>query len=378
MIIRTIRYGVFLLSALVVGDGLAESSVHSSREHVFAVEVVTDGLNHPWGMQFLPDGRALVTERPGDLLVVDLDTGARRPVAGVPEVAAEGQGGLLDVVLHPDFAENGWVYLSYAGHGRGGRATHVNRFAFDGQRLTEPLEPFVAGPPLRARHHFGSRLVFGQDGYLYVSTGDRGERDRAQRLDDFQGVTARLNDDLTVPEDNPFVGREDAEPAIFSYGHRNIQGMTVHPETGRIWQAEHGPRGGDEINLLVAGANYGWPLESYGGEYRDGSAIGAKPGTVEGVTSPIYYWTESFSPSGITVYHGEAFPDWYGDVFVGSLVRQQLVRLTVEDERITGAETLLGDSGWRIRDVRTGPDGYLYLLVDAASAPLLRIRPAES
>jgi aldose sugar dehydrogenase len=340
--------------------------------HSYRVETLAEGFEHPWAMAFLPDGRVLVTERPGRLNLVDLETGARVRVGGLPDIFAQGQGGLLDVALHPQFAATALVYLSYSATGSGGSALHVGRGRLEAEQLVEFEVLHVATPFVDSEHHYGSRLAFDSVGHLYVTVGDRRERDRAQELDDQNGATLRLTADGEIPADNPFVGR-DGDDAIYSYGHRNSQGMVVHPQTGRIWQNEHGPLGGDEINVIEAGGNYGWPLTSLGREYDDESPIG--PDSLEGTEAPIYHWQDSMGPSGMTFYTGEAFPRWYGNLFMGALAERNLVRLIVQGEEVVSEERLLEDRDWRVRDVRTGPDGYLYLLIDADEAPLVRLVP---
>jgi aldose sugar dehydrogenase len=354
-------------------------AVQDSEEHRFRLEVVTDGLEHPWGLAFLPDGNALVTERPGRLSRVDLATGRRVALAGVPEVSAVGQGGMLDVALHPDFAENRLVYLTWAGpaDAGSGHATHLGRGRLDGDRLEDFEVLHVATPFLGSGQHFGSRIVFDDAGHVYFTVGDRGDRDRAQDRSEHMGSLLRLTSDGAIPADNPFVGEADALPAIYSFGHRNPQGLTVHPETRRLWLHEHGPRGGDEINLPVAGGNFGWPLTSYGTEYGTRRAIGPDPHEHAGTVPPIHHWEDSFAPSGMVFYDADAFPGWRGDLFMGSLVRQFLARLTVDGETIVGEERLLEGLGWRIRDVRVGPEGHLFVLVDARDAPMVRLVPAD-
>ncbi|RFA30419.1 hypothetical protein CAI21_04905 [Alkalilimnicola ehrlichii] len=372
---RTIARTALRLSiaAGVLGGCVAVAAENPS----YQVELVSEGFEHPWALTFLNEREALVTERPGRLSRVDVTTGERQTIEGIPEVAVVNQGGLLDVALHPDFEETRWVYLSYAGAGEGGYATHVGRGRLDGNYLEDFEVIHVATPFTGGGQHFGSRLVFDAEGYLFVTVGDRGDRDRSQQLGNHQGTTLRLHEDGRIPADNPFVDREDAKPAIYSYGHRNAQGMTLHPETGVLWQHEHGPRGGDEVNLPRAGENYGWPVTSYGREYSDGSPIGPDPHERDDMVAPVYHWHDSYAPSGMTFYTGDAFPEWRNDLFIGSLARRHLTRLSVDGEAITGEETLLADRRWRIRDVRTGPDGYLYLLVDSNDAPLVRLRPTE-
>lgn len=346
----------------------------SSERHVFRLTTVAQGLEHPWGLAFLPGGDILITERPGRLRILRDGALDPAPIAGAPRVAAAGQGGLLDVALHPRFAENRRIYLSYAGRGRGGAGTEVLRARFDGERLTALRTILVVTPKSGGGRHFGSRMVFADGGLLYVTTGERGDPDRAQDLGDLAGKALRIRDDGTAPPDNPFVGRQGARPEIFSYGHRNPQGLAVNPATGRVWAIEHGPRGGDELNLLAAGANYGWPVVTHGRSYA-GFKIGegtSKPG----MTQPRRYWTPSISPSGLAFYTGAAFPRWRGDVFLGALSGRTLVRLELEGARVVHEERLLDGFGERIRDVRQGPDGKLYLLTDHPEGMLLRMDPA--
>ncbi len=352
------------------------SAVHASKHHKFTVETVLTGLEHPWGLAFLPDGRLLITERPGRLILFDPKDGSRTSVGGIPEVVARRQGGLLDVALHPAFADNGWVYLSWAGSHGSGLATHVGRGRLAGDRLEGFTVLFRADPPLSGGQHFGSRLVFDRDGYLFITVGDHGERDSAQDRNTHMGTVIRLNDDGTVPDDNPFTGVNGARAEIFSYGHRNPQGMTLHPKTGVVWLHEHGPRGGDEINIPKAGANFGWPKVTHGREYF-GPRIGPAP-PQPGFEPPLHHWTPSIAPSGLAFYDGDRFPKWRGDLFAGALAGQHVARVRFDAEhRVVEEERLLEDLGWRIRDVRSGPDGYLYLLPDRPDAALVRLVPAD-
>jgi glucose/arabinose dehydrogenase len=339
------------------------------------VETVASGLEHPWALAFLPDGRMLVTERPGRLRIVERDGRVSEPLGGVPEVQARRQGGLLDVALDPHFAENRLVYLSYAEPGPGGTAgTAVARGRLGKDRLENVRVIYQQQPKVRGANHFGSRLVFARDGTLFVTQGDRfAYRDRVQDLSASIGKIVRINPDGSVPRDNPFVGRNGARPEIWSYGHRNVQSAALHPKTGQLWTVEHGARGGDELNRPEAGKNYGWPVITYGIDYS-GETIGegtAKPG----MEQPVYYWDPVIAPSGMTFYTGNAFPDWKGSIFIGSLGREVLVRLTLENGRVAREERYLGDLRERIRDVRQGPDGLLYLLTDSSDGRLLRVRP---
>ena len=362
------------LAAAGCAPGAAQERIFESEKQRFRVTTITRGLEHPWGLAFLPDGAMLVTERPGRLRLIREGVLDPVPIAGVPEVAASGQGGLLDVVLHPEFTRTRLVYLSYAGKGRGGAGTEVARARLTDGRL-EGLETiFAVEPKSRGGRHFGSRLAFDAEGHLYITTGERGDSERAQDLADAAGSVVRLTADGGVPDDNPFLGRADARPEIFSYGHRNPQGLARHPVSGRIWAVEHGPRGGDEVNVIRAGANYGWPVITYGVSYI-GVPIGegtAKPGMAQ----PATYWVPSISPSGMAFYTGEAFPAWRGNLFVGALSGEVLVRLEIDGERVVHEERLLQALGARIRDVRQGPDGRLYLLTDESDGALLRLDPA--
>ena len=345
-----------------------------SAEHTFHLVMVTGGLEHPWGLAFLPDGRMLVTERPGRLRIVADGVLEPEPVAGVPEVWADGQGGLLDVALHPGFAENALVYLSYASpDDDGDAATAVARGRLVGTRLEDVEEIYVALPRDDGGRHFGSRLLFA-DGYLFVTAGERGEPDRAQDVGDPAGSVIRLHDDGRVPADNPFRSKAGARPELWSIGHRNPQGMALHPATGRIYAIEHGPKGGDELNLIEPGVNYGWPVITYGKSYI-GFSIGE--GThKEGMAQPLHYWVPSISPSGLTIYDADRFPAWRGSVFAGALSGQLLVRLELDDGAVTVEERMLEDLEERIRDVRQGPDGLIYLLTDHPDGMLLRLEPA--
>jgi glucose/arabinose dehydrogenase len=346
-----------------------------TERHVVRVVTLVQGLEHPWALAFLPDGRWLVTERPGRLRVVKDGVLDPVPVAGVPPVWAVGQGGLLDVAVHPRYAETGWIYLSYAGPGPGGASTEVARGRLRGSRLEDVAVIFRMQPKTGAGQHFGSRLVFDRAGLLYVTLGERGQRDRAQRLDDHLGKIVRLHDDGRVPTDNPFAGRPGARPEIWSYGNRNVQGAALHPVTGELWAHEHGPQGGDEVNVIRAGVNYGWPVATHGREYGSGQPIGE--GTQKaGMASPLHVWVPtSIAPSGMAFYTGDRFPGWRGNLFVGALASRMLVRLELDGERVVREERMLPDVLGRIRDVRIGPDGLLYLVTDARNGVVARLEP---
>ena len=352
---------------------LAAAPIVSDQASFQVVEVAGD-LEHPWGMAFLPDGDLLITERPGRLRMLRDGVLDPTPIAGVPEVYASGQGGLLDVALDPDFARNRLIYLSYAARGADGAGTRVARARLGEGRLDDLEVIFEGLMTTSGGRHFGSRLGFDRDGYLFVTLGERGTPEHAQELGDLAGKVVRLHPDGRVPDDNPFVGRADAGPEIYSYGHRNPQGLAVHPETGRVWVEEHGPRGGDEVNVVTAGANYGWPVITYGRAYSGGS-IG-EGSEKEGMAQPVHYWVPSISPSGMAFYQGDAFPQWRGDLFVGALSGELLARLELDGEQVTQEERLLEGVLGRIRDVRVGPDGYLYLLTDHDDGALWRLEPA--
>ena len=348
---------------------------YESSEHRFHLVRITGGLEHPWGLAFLPDGRMLVTERPGRLRIVDDGKLMPEPVSGVPEVWDDGQGGLLDVALHPDFAENGLVYLSYSSpDDDDDAATAVAHGRLVGDRLEDVEEIYVALPRDDNGRHFGSRLVFA-DGYLFVTAGDRGDSNRAQELDDPAGSIIRLHDDGRVPEDNPFVGTAGVRPELYSVGHRNPQGMALEAATGRIYAIEHGPKGGDELNLIEPGVNYGWPVITYGKSYM-GFKIGE--GThKEGMAQPVHYWVPSISPSGLMIYDADRFPAWQGSFFAGALSGELLVRLEVAGGKVVVEERMLEDLEERFRDVRQGPDGLIYLLTDHPDGMLVRLEPAD-
>lgn len=343
------------------------------------VTTVARGLEHPWGLAFLPDGRMLVTERPGRLRVVAKNGTLSAPVKGVPNVYASGQGGLLDVVLDPQFAQNGLVYLSYSernAEGLAGTAVASGRFtgaALEGVKVIYRQQPKVSGAG-----HFGSRIVFRRDGTLFITQGDRMRySEQAQDLASGLGKIVRVHRDGSIPKDNPFLSRKGARPEIWSYGHRNIQSAALHPDTGELWTVEHGARGGDELNQPQAGKNYGWPVISYGVEYsgrRIGQGLTAKPG----MEQPVYYWDPVIAPSGMVFYTGNAYAGWKGSIFVGSLTPGALVRLTLQNGRVTREDRYLGELDERIRDVEQGPDGLLYVLTDHPNGRVLRIERPSS
>ena len=398
--------GFFLFVAIPLSG---QPPLLRSAFHDYRVVTVADGLEHPWSIAFLPGGDMLVTERPGRLRIVRQGTLLADPVPGVPEVFAEGQGGLLDVVLHPDFASNRLLYLSFSkpnadgsqattavvrGRSENDRLTGIEelfepattavvRGRFENDRITGIEEIFEAVS--QGRGHYGSRLAFDRDGFLFITVGERQapargdlEAHPAQDLTNHHGTTIRLHDDGRMPADNPFADRADALPEIWSYGHRNPQGLAIHPETGDVWLTEHGPQGGDELNLVLPGLNYGWPVVGYGVNYRSGSAI--HEGTHrEGTEPPVHFWVPSIATSGLLIYTGDRFPEWRGNMFVGGMRGEQLARLTMDGQQVEIEETLVHGIG-RIRDVRQGPDGYIYLAIDdseGAPTPIVRLEPAD-
>ena len=346
----------------------------------FDVTVVAKGLEHPWAVEPLPDGSLLVTEKPGRMRVVSAKGEIGRPIAGVPAVDADGQGGLLDVALSPTFEQDRTVYWSFSEPRQNGNATSVARGVLSGDRsrLEQVKVIYQAMPTYDGDKHFGSRLLFGPDGKLYVTLGERSDkpmRPQAQQLGSDMGKILRLNPDGSVPDDNPFVGRQGARPGIWSLGHRNVQAAAFDAD-GQLWGIEHGTSGGDELNHVEKGKNYGWPVQAYGEEYS-GTPI---PGAVtdrEGMEQPAYYWDPVIAPSGAEWYSGEAFPAWRGNLFVGALRDRALVRLVVEGDRVVGEERLLTERGQRVRDVRQGADGALYVVTDERSGELLRISPRK-
>ncbi len=363
------------LSSPAISDQHISGEVYKSEFTRIKVVNVSSGLVNPWGLAFLPDGRMLVTERPGRLRLVTEDGKLSDPLGGVPDVFARGQGGLLDVALDPGFDKNSLVYLSYAEPGKGGAGTAVGRGRLEGNRLVSFSTIFRQVPKTRTSVHFGSRLAFAGDGKLFITLGERGERDRVQDFSIHRGQVIRINPDGTIPKDNPFIGRAGYRPETWSVGHRNPQSAAIHPETGKLWTVEHGARGGDEINIPGAGLNYGWPVISYGVHYS-GLKIGV--GThKEGMEQPVYYWDPSIAPSGMAFYTGDRFPAWKGDLLVGALKGRMLVRLELDEEKIVKEERILRGMNKRIRDVRQGLDGFIYLLTDETNGRILRLEPAE-
>lgn len=328
----------------------------------YTTELVVSDLNVPWGMTFLPDGSMLITEKSGQL--IHFKDGIKTTIEDLPEVYVRGQGGLLDIELHPDFEENGWIYFTYGsseGEGDGGH-TALSRAKIDNNKLVEKQLLYKAGPNTKKGQHWGSRIAFDNDGYLYFSIGERGKRDEnPQDITKDGGKIYRLHDDGRIPEDNPFIGTENAKTAIYSYGHRNPQGMIKNPYTGAIWVHEHGPKGGDEINIIGKGNNYGWPIISYGVNYSGTSftEITEK----EGMEQPLFYWVPSIAPCGMTFVTSEKYPEWKDNILVGSLKFSYLERLILEDNKVIKREKLFEDIG-RVRNVIQAPNGYIYIAVE--------------
>lgn len=371
---------VSVTAALAMATTSAAAETVSTERHKVSVNTITDKLNKPWGMAFLPSGELLVTEKSGTLRRVTRDGAISDALSGVPAVVDKSQGGLLDVAVDPNFADNQFVYISYSEAdpaGGEGNSTAVMRAKLSDNGLIDGKVIFRGAPKYKSGAHFGSRLVFAPDGHLFITLGDRySAMDDAQTLDNHHGKVVRIKPDGSVPADNPFVGKDKALPEIWSYGHRNVQGAAIHPKTGKLWTVEHGPKGGDEINIPDAGKNHGWPIATYGVDY-DGSIISNKT-HVEGTVQPHYYWVPSIATSNMIFYTGDKFPAWQGDLLVAALKGSQVARLDLEGDRVMHEETLFEDAvKQRIRDIEQGPDGYIYLITDDRAGQLIQIKPAE-
>lgn len=380
--------GLSVLMVVILADGLWAQAVRptgsSPPASGFRTVTLVEGLEHPWSLAFLPDGSILITERPGRLRLVRDGKLIDQPIAGVPSVLALGQGGLMDIALSPTFEQDNLVYLSYSAGTRQSNRTTLARGVLDLQsmRLRDVQVLFEASPSKSGGAHFGSRIVWLPDGTLLLAIGDGGNppqqidgtpaRDHGQRMDSHLAKIVRLNPDGSVPKDNPFIGREGVRPEIYTLGHRNIQGMVRDPESGRIWATEHGPRGGDELNLIIAGENYAWPLASYGREYTTGQRV-APVDILPGTMHPKAVWTPSKAPSGLEFYTGDKFPQWRGSLLSGGLMSQEVRRIMLDGERVIAQESI--HIGQRVRDVRQGPDGLLYVLTDHGNGRLIRIEP---
>ena len=370
------RLAALTLSTALAAPHLDATAQGFSSEHGrINVVTVARGLEHPWGLAFLPDGRLLVTERAGRMRLVARDGTLSAPLSGLPPVAAQGQGGLLDVALDRQFTANRTIYFSFAEPGDGGAGTSVARARLEATGLDDVRVIFRQMPKVRGGLHFGSRIVQAPDGNLFVALGERYQRDRAQDLGTHLGKVVRIRPEGGAAPGNPFAGRAGAQPEIWSYGHRNAQGAALDPATGLLWTLEHGAQGGDEINRPQAGRNYGWPVITYGRDYS-GASIGE--GTAKsGMEQPLYYWDPSIAPSGMAFYDADAIPGWKGSILVGALKYRLLVRLSRDGEKVLREERLLDGLNERIRDVRVGPDGFVYLLTDNADGRVLRVEPAR-
>ncbi len=368
------------VSAAAAQDGTAGPESVTSRQADFDVQVVATGFSQPYGMVFLPDGRLLVSDReaPEGIFAIDVASGVRTPIPGLPGVHfVEDDGtGVFDLILHPEYEDNGWIYVDYAHRTADGITLAVSRVRLEGTRWADHERLLVIEPAVPDNTaHLGSRLAL-RDGYLFVTMGERYSlRDQAQDNGNHNGTVLRIHDDGRVPDDNPFVGVPGALPEIWTYGHRNAQGLVFHPDTGDLWLNEHGPKGGDEINIVRPGRNYGWPVITYGTEYdgEGGGPIGDGIASHAGMEQPVYYYRPSIGPSDMIFYQGDAFPDWQGDVFVGAMALRHLNRLEIVDGRVINEERLLEDRNWRVRAIEEGPDGSLYLGVDAGM--IVRLSP---
>ncbi|MGR9116160.1 MAG: PQQ-dependent sugar dehydrogenase [Gammaproteobacteria bacterium] len=353
---------------------MKEPYLFSSNDVDLEARIIYQGYDAIWGFDFLPDGKIIFTEKKGRLKIFDPVSSETIEIGGVPSVAAKNQGGLLDIGLHPGFVDNPIVYLTYSATVGDGLATVLARGKLEGDKLTNLTTLFTAGPPADTDYHFGSRVVIDRNGYVFLSVGDRGQRDQAQSLNSYYGKILRFKHDGSIPRGNPFVSVSGAKPEIWSYGHRNIQGLAIEPETGALWAQEHGPRGGDEINLIKKGSNYGWPVVTYGREYW-GPEIGE--GVVKkGMESPVHFWVPSIAPSGLGFYEGGRIPNWQGSLFSGSLALTHLNRLVVSKGKVIKEERLLKSLKKRIRSVKQGPDELLYFSTDDGA--LFQVRPAEA
>ncbi len=366
---------LLIILPLLFFSAASSAETFTSEKHNFTIETVVDGLDHPWSVEFLPDGRMLVTEKPGRLRVIT-NGKLSNPIKGLPKIREKGQGGLLDIALDPDFENNNIIYLSYSAKGEGGFGTEVVKGKLHRNKLLDAQVIFKLTPKSYTGYHFGSRLLFANDGTLFITLGERGEKDRAQDIGDHRGSLIRINKDGSVPEDNPFVNNPNAKPEIYTYGNRNMQGIAMHPDTGDVWTVEHGPQGGDELNLMKSGVNYGWPVITYGVNYGSGTKIGE--GTEkEGMAQPIYYWVPSIATSSLLFYTGDKFPKWKGNAIVSSLKFGQLARLEMDGNKVVHEERLINGKVGRIREVQQGLDGYIYIITDDSNGRLLKLKPAD-
>lgn len=375
-------YSLFVLSALVFmqcadknesNSQSVTANVISSEKQKFTIDTLATGLFNPWGIAFLPDGRILVTERKGEIRIIKDGKLLDEKITGVPAVYAEGQGGLLDIKLHPDYTTNGWIYFSFAKPGTGGGGTTIARAKLNGNTFTELQELFSAQPFSSSGVHFGSRIVFDGEGHIFFSSGERGTKENAQTLENHLGKILRLNEDGTVPADNPFVNTAKAKPEIWSYGHRNPQGLVYDMATKTLWDVEHGPKGGDELNLVEKGKNYGWPVITYGIDY-DGSTI-SEITEKEGMEQPVKYWVPSIATCGLTKVTSDQYPNWKGNFLVGALAKTHVARVEVNNNTFVAEEKLLDKIG-RVRAIEQGPDGFIYVATESPGL-VVRLKPAK-
>lgn len=379
--LKRVEFGVIhiILAGFILCAGALNAQIESidvETPNDYRIETVADGLNYPWSLAFLPDGRMLVTERAGSLRIIQNGELLASPVSGVPEVFASSQGGLLDVLVDPDFSDNNRIYLSFAHGNRNANATRIIRARLQGQNLEDIEVLFTAKPMKDTPVHYGGRMIWLNDGTLVLGLGDGFDyREQAQRLDNHFGKIVRIHKDGSIPADNPFIDQADALDEIYSYGHRNIQGLIFDALTNTLWQHEHGPRGGDEVNRIEPGTNYGWPIATHGIDYSGAliSPFSSRPEMID----PELVWTPSIAPSGMTLYRGEQFPEWDGDLLVTALVDRHVRWIDLDSDRIVGQETLFEEIGQRLRDIRTGPNGALYILTDANPGQVLRVTSAD-
>ena len=349
--------------------------IYTSDKHSYSIETVVDDLQYPWAVEFITNKKILITERPGRLRIYD-NGKLSAPIKGLPSIKAERQGGLLDVALDPNFSKNKILFISYSSGNMVGIGTEVASAKLVNNELKDVKVLFRALPKSKGGLHFGSRLLLTSDNRLYITLGDRGEMDRAQDINDHAGSLIRINKDGTIPENNPFTQNSNAKPEIYTFGNRNMQGIALDPTTNEVWTIEHGPQGGDELNLMKPGVNFGWPVITYGVNYGIGTKIGE--GTHKtGMSQPVYYWTPSIATSSLLFYSGEKFPNWKGNAFVSSLKFGQLARLEMADNKVISEERLVNGAVGRIREVKEGPDGFLYILIDDANGKLLRLKPSD-
>jgi glucose/arabinose dehydrogenase len=369
--------GSLFLSAFIISScqasepdaPLAQAPPDSAQ--AYTAEKLYEGFKNPWGMVWLPDGRMLVNEKAGDILVFKNDKYTGEKLSGVPKVSDAGQGGLLDIQLHPDYKNNNWIYISYSKPVQGGITTAISRFKLNGNQVTELQDIFLAKPFIEATFHFGSRIIFDKDNYLYFSVGERGTQPKVQELTNDHGKIHRIHDDGRIPQDNPFVAQKDASPSIWTYGHRNPQGMVYDAASNRIWAVEHGPKGGDELNLIEKAKNYGWPKTSYGINY-DGTVLTPNK-ELPGITNPVRYWVPSIGPCGMAMVTSDRYPAWKGNLLIGALAHRHLARVQLSDTKYVGEEKLLPDMA-RVRHVAQSPDGYIYAITEGPGL-LLKFMP---